>query len=148
MSYYYRVLCHIVFRTKENRKSLPRENIALLYGFINDFTEKKHGHLFCINAIDDHVHLLCEIPPDISLADYIRQVKGASTVWLGQTKKFPAFDDWANGYIALSCGWKEHETVVKYINNQQAYHKRHNLTEELRALLVEQEVEIDEGFFP
>lgn len=98
--------------------------------------------------MEDHLHILSDLHPSIALADYMRDIKTASSVWLKQSKKYPEFKGWADGYAALTYGWQDKEKIVYYIKNQQHHHKKESFENELRRLLYEQGIEVNEQYFP
>ncbi len=51
--------------------------------------------------MEDHLHILCDLHPTIALADYMRDIKTSSSIWLKQSGKFSDFKGWADGYAAL-----------------------------------------------
>jgi REP element-mobilizing transposase RayT len=98
--------------------------------------------------MEEHIHFLSDLHPSIALADFMRDLKTSSSLWLKQNKNFPEFDGWAEGYAALTYSYREKDIIINYINNQQEHHKIESFTEELHRLLEEQGVEIDEQYFP
>jgi REP element-mobilizing transposase RayT len=79
MSAYRQILYHIVFRTKNNKKSIPIDNSSLLFAYIWGIIKNKKGTLFRINAMQDHIHILSDLHPSIALADYIKDIKVSSS---------------------------------------------------------------------
>jgi len=76
------------------------------------------------------------------------QGKGDSLIWIKQLGKFPEFEGWAEGYAALTYGWKDKEMITNYIKNQQEHHKKEAFADELRRLLKEQGIKVNEQYFP
>jgi putative transposase len=100
MSSYRRILYHLVFRTKYSRKNLIPEHSKELYAYLMGIIRNKHCFLYRINGMEDHLHILCELHPSIALADFMRDMKTSSSIWLKQSGKFPKFTGWADGYAA------------------------------------------------
>lgn len=98
--------------------------------------------------MEDHLHILCDLHPSIALADFMRDLKTSSSIWLKQSGKFTEFSGWADGYAALTHGWRDKEKIVNYIKNQQEHHKKASFEDELRRLLFEQGIEVNEKYFP
>jgi hypothetical protein len=82
------------------------------------------------------------------LADYLRDIKTASSLWLKQSGKFPDFQGWADGYAAFTYTYRDKDLIVNYIKKQQEHHKKVTFEEELRRLLLENDVAINELYFP
>ncbi len=148
MSSYRQILYHLIFRTKDSRKTLAQIHSRELYAYILGFIKNNNGFLYRINGIEDHLHILCDLHPSIALANYMRDLKTSSSIWLKQSGKFPEFEGWADGYAALTYSWKNKDMIVNYIKNQQEHHKKESFGEELRRLLQEHGIEFDEKYFP
>ena len=148
MSSYRQILYHLIFRTKDSRKTLVPEHSRELFAYIMGTIRNKNCFLYRINGMEEHLHILCDLHPTIALADFMRDIKTASSIWLKQSGKFPEFDGWADGYAALTYSWKDKEMIINYIKNQQEHHKNESFNDELRRLLKEHGVEIDERYFP
>ena len=98
--------------------------------------------------MEDHIHILSDLHPSISLADYIRDMKTSSSIWLKNSGKFPAFVGWAVGYAALTYAWRDKDMIANYIKNQRIHHKQEVFLDEYRRLLAENNIRIDENYFP
>ena len=98
--------------------------------------------------MENHIHLLSDLPATIALADYIREIKTYSSHWLKRNPKFPAFVGWAEGYAALTYAWRDKDVIVDYIKNQREHHKQTDFVSEYRKLLEEHGIMIDDRFFP
>ena len=71
MSSYRQILYHLVFRTKDSRKTLVQEHSRELYAYILGFIQNKNCFLYRINGMEEHIHILCDLHPKIALADYV-----------------------------------------------------------------------------
>jgi REP element-mobilizing transposase RayT len=145
---YTQILYHIVLRTKHSEKSISQQNVSSLYKYIWGIIKNKRGTLYRINGIEDHVHILSDLPPTIALADYLKDIKVASSLWMKQSGDFPLFNAWGEGYAAFTYAFKEKETLINYIKNQQEHHKKESLEGELRRLFEEHGIEWDERYLP
>ncbi|MEA1898783.1 MAG: IS200/IS605 family transposase [Bacteroidota bacterium] len=148
MSSYRQILYHIIFRTKNSRKTLPLHSRDKLFAYIMGIIKNKNCHLYRINGMKDHIHILSDLHPGIALADFMRDIKTSTSVWLKQQDEFQLFDGWADGYAALTYSYREKETLINYIKNQQNHHKKVSFIEELRTLLESQGIQIDDRYFP
>jgi REP element-mobilizing transposase RayT len=148
MSSYRQILYHIIFRTKDGKSSLKQDDIKKLYAYIWGIVKNKKCLLYRINGIENHIHMLTDLNPNVSLVAFIRDIKTASSVWLKQNHNFPEFEGWAEGYAALTYAWRDKEMIINYIKNQQEHHKKISFEEEYQKLLMEQGIKIDKRFFP
>ena len=72
----------------------------------------------------DHVHLLIQIQPEMSVARAVQLLKGGTSYRL--RKEFPELEEfmwgdsfWADGYFAESVGTTQEEMVRRYIRDQE-----------------------------
>jgi REP element-mobilizing transposase RayT len=148
MSSYRQILYHIVFRTKNSKKTLTQESVKELYAYILGIIKNKNCFLYRINGMEEHIHILSDLHPNIALADFIRDIKTSTSLWLKKHDKFKNFEGWADGYAALTYAWQDKNIIINYIINQQEHHKKETFEEEYRRLLEEHGIVIDERYFP
>ncbi len=148
MSSYRQILYHIIFRTKDSERTLSLSHCEELYKYIWGFIKQKNCVLYRINGMEDHLHILSDLHPSIALSDFIRDLKVSTSVWLKENSSFPNFKGWADGYAALTYAYRDRDTILNYIKNQQEHHKTTTFIEEYRKLLEEEGVVIDDRYFP
>ena len=103
---------------------------------------KKHNcHLYRINGIEDHVHILTSVHPSIRLADLVKNIKLSSSKWIETNAVFPRFDYWQEGYGAFTHSIKEKDIRIDYIKNQEEHHKKVSPRDELVRLFKEAGIE-------
>ncbi|RUT79701.1 IS200/IS605 family transposase [Ancylomarina longa] len=147
MSSYRQIYYHIIFRTKKSGKILPLSHIEKLFAYIFGIIKQKGCHLYRINGMQDHIHILSDLHPSISLADFMREIKTSSSVWLKQQTEFSDFKGWADGYAALTVSYGDKDDVLNYIKNQQNHHQTESFSKEFRRLLESEGIDIDERYF-
>src|SRR6185436_3641727 len=86
-----------------------------------------------IGGVQDHVHLLVGLRATHCLAEFMRELKKASSVWAADNYE-PMFA-WQEGYSAFTVSWTHIEAVRKYIAGQEDHHRKLPFLEELRQLL-------------
>ena len=143
---YRQILYHIVFGTKHRQLTITEEHSKELYSYIWGIVKNKNGKLFRINGVEDHIHILSDLHPSIALADFIKDIKISSAIWMKNSGNFPNFDAWAEGYGAFTCSVKERQRIIDYIINQKEHHKTIDFLEEFKLLLAEHEIEFDERY--
>jgi putative transposase len=148
MSSYRQLLYHIVFRTMESRYTIKQDHSDQLYAYITGIIKNKNSHLYRINGVENHLHILTDIHPSFALADFIRDIKAYSSKWMKNSSLFPDFDGWAEGYAAFTCSFMSVDKLIEYIKNQQDHHKKRSFEDEYRILLMESGISLDERFFP
>ena len=144
---YTRLLYHIVFRTKSGKSTIPESHEKELYAYIMGIINNKKSKLYRIGGTENHLHLLVDVHPTFALAGFMKELKEYSSKWLAQNKNFPAFEGWAVSYAAFTYSKNDKEIIVDYIKNQKEHHKTVSFEDELRQLLKEHGIEIDERYF-
>jgi putative transposase len=96
--------------------------------------------------VEDHVHIFSDIHPSSSLADYVKNIKVASSLWLKESGKFPKFTGWQDGYGAFTYSIREKDMIINYIKNQKEHHKTETFYDEYKRLLIENGIEFDEKY--
>ena len=147
MSAHRQILYHIIFRTKESRKTICPEYREDLYKYIWGIVKNKNCTLFRINGMEDHIHILSDLHPSVALADYVREIKVASSKWLKASGLFPDFNGWGIKYCALTYSYGDRDTIINYIKKQQEHHKRESFQDEIRRIFEEQGIDLDEKWF-
>jgi REP element-mobilizing transposase RayT len=119
-----------------------------LFAYITGIIKNKNSHLYRINGVENHLHVLTDVHPSIALADFMREIKASTSSWMKSSGLFPAFNGWAEGYGSLTCSYKDKVRLIDYIKNQQEHHRKEPFEDEYRNLLKESGIEIDERYFP
>lgn len=127
---------------------LDQKNIRDLFAFIMGVVKKKGCHLYRINGMEDHIHILSDLNPSVPLAYLVRDIKSSSSTWIKEQHYFPMFNGWAEGYGAFTCSHRDKDRIIAYIKNQQQHHQKVSFIDEYRLLLLEHGVTINEKFFP
>jgi REP element-mobilizing transposase RayT len=133
---------HIVFATKNRSpliKKLWREDLhEYLGGTVKGLGAFPQG----IGGVEDHVHLLIGFKATHCLADFMRELKKASSSWVKNEQRISSFA-WQEGYSAFSVSPTARVGVKRYIENQEEHHRRKSHKEELMELLKKAGVEFD-----
>ena len=142
---YAQIFIHAVVRTYKSEHTLPTdEQIKSLYRIMHGIIKNKGGHLYRINSMSDHVHLLFTLPATISIADFMRALKASSSKVIKDIAGFEKFKAWGEGYAGLSYSLRDKDKIIKYIINQQEHHKKITFKEEYILFIQEMGLEFDE----
>ena len=99
---YYRHIYHIVFRTYKNDYAINEEHEKELYSFIWGYCQNNGHYLHRIGGMPDHLHILVELKPDISVSDFVQVVKQSSSRMLKNNPNFPLFRGWQKSFESFS----------------------------------------------
>jgi REP element-mobilizing transposase RayT len=146
MSTHTQIMCHIVFGTKNRTSSLVTENRTILFKYCWGVLKNKKCHVYRINGVDDHIHILTHIHPTVALSDLIKDLKLASNAFIKKKNLFPTFKGWQQGYSAFTHHIDDKNRLINYIKNQEEHHQKVSWPEELKALLKEHRIKFNERF--
>ncbi len=119
----YRCKYHIVIVPKYRRmviyNKLRKDIVQILMLLIN---RKPDVKLIEGEACPDHIHMLIEIPPKYSVAEFMGYLKSKSTLMIFDRHanlkyKYGSRHFWAKGYFVDTVG-KNEKVIAEYIRNQ------------------------------
>jgi putative transposase len=124
---------HAVFATSGRRKLITLERRYRLHAYIGGILRNLKAAPIAIGGVEDHAHVLFDLPLTTTVADVIRVVKTNSSTWMKAS--FGAHFAWQRGYAAFSVSPRRREAVVRYIQEQEAHHRTKPFDDEYRELL-------------
>ncbi len=146
MSTYTQILYQVVFSTYQRKKVIHPSGKTELLKFIWGLLKQKKCHLYRINAVDDHIHMLFSLHPTIALADLVKDIKLAASRMIKEKRLFRGFEGWQNGYAAFTYSIDAKDNLIEYIKNQEIHHKKESSYEEYKRLLDEFLVKYEEKY--
>jgi len=134
MHSYSRLYIHTVFSVK-NREPLIKDEWAIdLFKFMGFILNQSGAKTIFINGVNDHVHCLFIINPNICISNTMKTVKGTSSRWINKNKLSKRRFRWQKGFAAFSHSAREYDSVLNYIKNQKNHHLKISTENELKAL--------------
>ena len=114
---------HMVFTPKYRRKIIYYELRADIQKIIKDLCKWKGVEMIEGHIMPDHIHLLVEIPPKMSVSQFMGYLKGKSAMMIFNQHanlkyKFGNRNFWATGYYVSTVGLNT-ATIQKYIREQE-----------------------------
>jgi len=146
MSTYTQILYQIVFSTKKRGKTLNFAERDKLYRFIWGILKNKKCHVYRIGGVDDHIHILTHVHPEVALSSLVKDIKLASSSFIKSENLFQHFAGWQNGYGAFTYTISEKERLIQYVRNQEKHHQYKSFKEEYVDLLHEHGIEFEEKY--
>jgi REP element-mobilizing transposase RayT len=146
MKTYTQILYQIVFSTKYRERTLDKSDRQALFQFIWGVLKNKRCHLYRINGVEDHLHIVTHLHPSVSLASLVKDIKLASSAYIKETGLFPHFRGWQDGYGAFTYSIESKHNLIEYVKRQEEHHKKESPREELIRLLKEQQVDFEEQY--
>ena len=124
---------HIVFSTKERRPFIRDTWRAAMHEYLGGTVRGLDGIPESVGGVADHVHLLVGLRATHCLADFMQELKKATSVWAKENHE-PEFG-WQDGYVAFTVSYTYLEPVREYIRTQEEHHRQTDFVEELKRLL-------------
>ncbi len=124
---------HIIFTTKNHKTWIKPPLQPSMHAYLAGIINNIGGVSIKIGGIEDHVHILCLLPKDLGIGEFMAKIKANSSKWFRQTH-CPDFN-WQDGYAAYSVSKSNLEAVETYIATQDEHHHHTSTTEEFDALL-------------
>jgi putative transposase len=125
---------HMVFGTKNRIPSILMPWRVRLHEYLGGTIRALGGFPEGIGGTGDHVHLLAGLKATHCLADVMRELKKASSLWVHQEIGDLGFA-WQEGYAAFTVSATTRGAVRKYIANQEEHHRVKPFRDELVEML-------------
>ncbi|PKL77759.1 MAG: IS200/IS605 family transposase [Candidatus Melainabacteria bacterium HGW-Melainabacteria-1] len=116
---------HLVFVSKYRRKLFDTAALKTLENIFTEVCQDFDAELTGFNGEQDHVHLLVNYPPKVSVSKLVNSLKGVSSRLLRKLR--PDLAEiyyqgmlWSPSYFAGSCGGAPLAMVQQYIEQQNA----------------------------
>ena len=133
----YRKLSHVVYKCDYHIVWTPKYRYRVLFGEVKSLVEKdmrilcewKGVEIAELNVQVDHIHLVCSIPPKVSVSELLGTLKGKLAIKL--FKSYPNLKQkpyWGNhfgsrGYFVTTVGVDE-EIIKRYVKYQEGEDKK------------------------
>ena len=113
---------HIVFAPKYRRKIFFGEKRQEIGAMLRQLCKWKEVNILEAEVCPDHVHMLVEIPPKISISSFMGYLKDKSSLmiyekWGNMKYKYRNREFWCRGYYVDTVG-KNTKKIQEYIAHQ------------------------------
>lgn len=121
----HRMLYHIVWIPKYRKRVLTGDIAKRIEKLIMECAEVNRWKIDELNIQQDHVHMLIQLKPDISVSKVVQLFKGKSSYII--RKGFPNLKEfyygkaesfWSDGFFVETVGQVSVERIKEYIQNQ------------------------------
>ncbi len=143
------VLIHAVWSTKERFPFLTDQPLRdELHRYLGGISARLDCPTLIVGGVADHVHILMRLARTITIADWVKEMKRAATVWLveqaGRDPMLSKFLHWQSGYGVFSVSESKTDDVRAYIANQETHHQKITFQDEYRRFLKAHGIAWDE----
>ena len=120
----YNLHVHLVFVAKYRGKVFTKEILDDMRGIFESVCTDFEAQLVEFDGENDHVHLLVNYPPKVSISKLVNSLKGVSSRMI-RRKNYPSIREklwcgalWSPSYFAGSCGGAPISIIRQYIEQQ------------------------------
>ena len=141
------IYLHIVFSTKHRQPFLKdRQTREQTHAYLAGICKNLKCPALIVGGVEDHIHILNRHSKNISVANFLRDLKRPSSEWIKTLSPTLSAFHWQNGYGAFSISPSHVEDVRNYIAKQGEHHRHESFQDEFRRLCRKYGVEIDERY--
>jgi putative transposase len=111
---------HLICVTKYRKSVFTEESLDLIEKSFREVATQMDFQIQEFNGEGDHVHVLIEYPPKLSISQMVNSLKGVSSRRYGQAgyQKPHKESLWSPSYFAISVGGATLEVLKQYIKEQ------------------------------
>ena len=128
-----KVWIHLIWTTHNRERVLHRDLRIKLFHHLIEHAKEEGIALERLHVQPEHVHCLFALPSDKTLASVAKALKGESSRWINEHGLLPGRFRWQRGYGAFSVSASQVDKVKRYIENQEAHHRRQTFQKEYEA---------------
>jgi putative transposase len=120
---FWRTYYHLIWATEARQPLITADKESELYGYIIGKADGISCIVHAIGGIEDHIHIIASIPPKLSVADFVKQIKGSSTYHMNHISSASGLAfAWQRGYGVFTLGGRQLEEAKAYVMNQKEHH--------------------------
>lgn len=141
-----KIYLHIIFHIKTTSPRILQDDLERVHAYIGQLVNKTGCINIWTNGVEDHVHILCLMSREISVAHLVEEVKRNSSRWIKRINDIYKHFSWQAGYGVFSVSQSTVDKTVLYIKNQQEHHRNKSFKEEYLTFLKLYNIEYDERY--
>ena len=143
---YHQIYLQTVFAVKYRKAVIDKAWKEKLFAVIGNLINETDCKTIIVNGVEDHVHCFIGLEPVVSVSELMKTVKAKSSKYINDHKLTPERFEWQEGYGVFSYGRSQIDKVYKYIQNQEAHHKKQTFRNEYLEFLKKFKVEYDDQY--
>ena len=119
---YCQLYYHIVWSTKDREPLLADGVEEMVNGLLRAKAVNLGAHVYALNGMPDHVHMIVSIPPRIAVSRFIGQVKATASTRFNKSAEHDFQLLWQREYSIFTFDRKSLSRHVAYVEGQKAHH--------------------------
>lgn len=142
----YKIYLHIIFHIKTTSPCILDDDLKRVHAYIGEIINDTKCTTIWVGGVGDHVHALCLLGREVSIAQLVEAMKRNSSRWIKSLSPKYSWFAWQGGYAALSVSQSVVDKTLAYIKNQREHHKKTSFQDEYRQFLKLYNIEYDERY--
>lgn len=141
-----KIYLHIIFHTKTTSPTIREVDLQRTHAYIGQLVNDAGCINIWADGVDDHVHILCLLGREVTIAHLVEEVKRNSSRWIKSID--PVYRDfaWQGGYAAFSVSQSVVDKTLAYVKSQREHHKKQSFRDEYISFLKLYDIEYDERY--
>jgi putative transposase len=113
---------HIIWTTWDRAPLIKDDREGDIYAVIQSECRDMKAFVKAIGGTENHVHVLVDVPPSVSIANLAKQMKAVSSLMVNTQFGPRGCFKWQGAYGAFAVSRNDVDTVTAYIRNQKEHH--------------------------
>lgn len=141
-----KIYLHIIFHIKTTSPRIREVDLERVHAYIGQLVNEASCIHIWANGVEDHVHILCMLGREVTVAHLLEEVKRNSSRWIKNIDAYYHQFAWQSGYAAFSVSQSVVDKTLAYIKNQREHHKKRTFKDEYIDFLNLYNIEYDERY--
>lgn len=141
-----KIYLHIIFHIKSDSPAVADEHLPRLHSYIGQLINQTGCQTIRVGGMGDHVHALCLLSRNETVAHLVEEMKRNSSRWLKTVAPAYATFAWQGGYGVFSVSQSVVGKTVDYIASQADHHRHHSFRDEYISFLKLYGIGYDEQY--
>ena len=119
----HRMIYHLIWIPKYRKRILKGKIETRIRELFKQCAEVNNWEIQELNIQEDHIHMIVQLIPSISISKVVQLFKGGSSKIIRE--EFPELEEflwgdsfWSDGYFAETVGRVDEEVIREYVRNQ------------------------------
>ena len=140
------IYLQFVFAVKHRQNLIKAEHKEELHKYVTSLVQNRKNKMLAIHCMPDHLHLFVGFNPNMSIADFVKEIKVRSNEFINEKGWVRGRFAWQEGYGVFSYSHSQIDAVIKYVLNQEEHHKKKTFREEYCEFLEKFSISFDNRF--
>ena len=111
---------HLIWTTKYREPLISTDIEPFIYGYLYQACDSLRTNVLALNGVADHVHLIVNAHPTVSIATLVKQLKGGSSRSVARDYELPFA--WQTEYSAFTISENLLPKAIRYVEDQKIRH--------------------------